>query len=186
MRSLPKVLLATGLALTAAGCGSTDDGSSTLSNMFFFNKAEAPEVAKPPTEAIYCPQVDVYEGGAHISVGRGGQATISDLARECHVSEDGSVLIKVGVAGRVILSAGSGGRYSVPVNIRIKGGDKVVAQRSQSAGVSIAAGQTSGEFAVVQEGLVAPAAFNQNFDIEVGLGRGRAAARPNSADSWSE
>lgn len=185
MHFISKILLATGFAVSVAGCSNTDNGSNKLSNLFFFNSTEAPDVAKPATEAIYCPQVDIFEGGAYLPIGRGGQATITDLARECNVREDGTVLVKVGVAGRVVV-ASAGGRTTVPVHFRIKAGSKVIAQRSQSANASIANGALNGEFAVVQEGLVVPAANIQNFDIEVGLGSGRARAPAPATESYDQ
>lgn len=185
MRFISKILLATGLAVSVAGCSNTDNGSNKLSNLFFFNSTEAPDVAKQSTEAIYCPQVDVFEGGAYMSVGRGGQATITEFARECNVREDGTVLVKVGVAGRVVVSS-AGGRTTVPVHFRIKAGSKVVAQRNQSATASFAAGSLNGEFAVVQDGLIVPAANIQNFDIEVGLGSGRARAPAAASENYDQ
>ncbi len=185
MRFISKILLATGLAVSVAGCSNTDNGSNKLSNLFFFNSAEAPDIAKPSTEAIYCPQVDIFEGGAYLPIGRGGQATIIDLARECNVREDGTVLVKVGVAGRVVVSS-AGGRTTVPVHFRIKAGSKVVAQRSQNASVSFASSALNGEFAVVQDGLIVPAANIQNFDIEVGLGSGRVRAPVAATENYDQ
>lgn len=185
---LAKAVLVTGLALTMVAC-TTDDGSNTASNLFFFNKTEAPEVAQGATEAIYCPRVNVFEGGAHMPVGGGGQATIADLARECHVREDGSVLVKVGVSGRVV-SGGTGGRYSVPVQFRIKAGDTIVNQRALTATAAPSAETPTATFAVVQEGLVVPAAYIQSFGIEVGLGNGRTRARAATPvaedDGWGQ
>lgn len=173
MHFLTKSFLAAGMALAVTGCSSSSDAPSTgskLSNLFFFNKTEAPDIAKPASEAAYCPPVDVFEGGAHMQTGR-GQITLTDFARECQLREDGSVLVKVGVEGRVLLSAGSGGRYNAPVRFRVVGPDsRILSQKGQSASVSIGSGETSGTFALVQEGLVVPAAFAENFDIEVGLG----------------
>lgn len=172
MRFVAKTVFLASVALALTACGRTDDGSNKLSNLVFFNSTEAPEITKSSTVAIYCPGVDVIDGGANMTTGR-GQIALTDFARECHVREDGTVLVKVGVAGRVLLSSGSGGRYSAPVRFRIMGPDgKVLLQRNQTASVALGAGQSSGEFAVVQEGLVVPAAFVQNFDIEVGLGSG--------------
>ncbi len=170
MKRISRLVFISVFALGLGACA-TDDGSSTVSNMLFFNKPEAPDPSKGPTEALYCPKVDVFEGGAHATVG-GGVATIGDLARECHVLHDGSVVIKVGVSGRVIPNGGGGGRYNVPVQFRIKVGDKVLVQRAQSVTATFVGDDVRGDFAAVQEGLVVPLANNQNFAIEVGLGGG--------------
>lgn len=173
MRFLTKSFLIAGMALAVAGCSSsssTPSSGSKLSNLFFFNKTEAPEVAKPSTEAAYCPAVDVFEGGAHAQSAR-RQFTLTDFARECELRPDGSVLVKVGVEGRVLLSAGNGGRYTAPLRFRIVAPDNsVLMQKSQTASVALGGGETSGSFALVQEGLVVPAAYAENFDIQVGLG----------------
>ncbi|MEN3930366.1 hypothetical protein WJT86_04725 [Microvirga sp. W0021] len=167
---MKKLIALAGLSLLVAACSSAEEGTNTASNLFFFNKTEAPEVAKPPTETIYCPRVDVYEGGGYTTTNAGGQASIIDTARECHLREDGSVRVKVGVAGRVVLASGSSGRYSVPVHYRIKVGDRVLAQRSQTATALVGSERRSGEFASVQEGFIVPAAHLDTFTIEVGIG----------------
>jgi hypothetical protein len=59
----------------------------------------------------------------------------------------------------------------------IRRGDQVLANRSRTAAVSLAAGQTQGTFVVIEDGMVVPAGTGE-FEIEVGLGGSAAAQRP--------
>jgi hypothetical protein len=157
--------------------------------MVLFAGTTVPPAQKKVLEDVYCPPVDIMEGGSAIQAFAGGrvgessglrsQISIGNLARECAGQPDGTTVVKVGVEGRALLGAsGAPGRYDVPVQIIVKRGDTVIANRSKRMSVAIPAGETQGTFAVIEEGIVVPAADANVFEIEVGLGgNGAAAAR---------
>ena len=143
-------------------------------------RGSAAEALLAPEDA-YCPRIDVAEGGSVIQVGGGSgrsQITLGQLARECLGQPDGSTLVKVGVQGRALVGAGGGaGRFSVPVRVVVRSGDRIIASRVRQAAVQVPPGDTQGTFVVVEEGIVVPRAAAQNFEIEVGLGGAGQGAR---------
>lgn len=177
-----KVVLAVS-ALALAGCGTSSGGGglSSLGDMVLFAGTSVPPEAPPPVGDTYCPSVGVAEGGAALQTYAGGrtgdaaalrsQVALGQLARECTLQPDGSILVKVGVEGRALQGAGgAAGRFDVPVRIVVKDGSTVIANRLRRTAVAIPAGDTQGSFAIVEEGIVVPAASSQGFEIEVGLG----------------
>ncbi|NBJ11298.1 hypothetical protein [Microvirga arsenatis] len=141
----------------------------------------------PPAQAaaigeVYCPTVDIVDGGSALQVRGGGedgsirsQVALGEVARECIGQLDGSTLVKVGVEARALLGVGgSSGRFDVPVQIVVKDGSTVFANRSRRVAAVIPAGQSQTTVSVIEEGIVVPAAYANSFEIEVGLG-GRAA-----------
>jgi len=187
-RALAAPLAVLGLsALT--GCGAPGEGGSTLSNMVLFAGPTVPPPRAAQIEDVYCPTIEVTEGGSAIQVYSGGRAgdasalrsqiALGQMARECVGNPDGSTVVRVGIEGRALLGVGgSAGRYDVPVNIVIKRGSTVIASRSRRVAVAIPAGQTQSSFSVIEEGIVVPAADANSFEIEVGLGgRGPASGR---------
>ena len=121
-------------------------------------------------------------GPGPIRVGDAGsvrsQISLGDLARECVGQPDGSTLVRVGVEAQALLgTGGSAGRYDVPVQIVVKDGSTVFANRSRRVAAAIPAGQTRTTVSVVEEGIVVPAASANNFEIEVGLGARAATGR---------
>jgi hypothetical protein len=170
-----------------AGCSSPGEGGSTLGNMVLFAGPTVPPPAKSTIEDIYCPSVDIPEGGSSMQsfsggrVGEGGslrsQIALGQIARECVGNPDGTVAVRVGVEGRALLGAGgSPGRYDVPVHILVKSGATTIASRSRRLSVVVPPGDTQGSFAFVEEGIVVPARDASIFEIEVSLGGGGAAA----------
>src|SRR5829696_3486324 len=110
---------------TLAGCSSPGQGGSTLGNMVLFAGPTVPPPAKTAIEDVYCPQVDIPEGGSSIQAFSGGrvgdsgglrsQIALGRIARECVGSPDGSTSVRIGVEGRALLGVGgSAGRYDVP------------------------------------------------------------------------
>jgi hypothetical protein len=144
-------------------------------------RGSAADVPLAPEDA-YCPRIDVAEGGSVIQVGGGAasrsQITLGQLARECLGQPDGSTLVKVGVQGRALLGAGGGaGRFSVPVRVVVRQGERIIASRVRQAAVQIPPGDTHGTFVVVEDGILVPRAAAQDFEIEVGLGGAGQGAR---------
>ncbi|HZH51393.1 MAG TPA: hypothetical protein VEZ16_05870 [Microvirga sp.] len=167
------------LGLSAlAGCGAPGESGSTLGNMLTFAGPTVPPPVRPEIADVYCPPVEVAEGGAALRSLAGGetlrsQISIANLARECIGQPDGTTLVKVGVEGRVLLGpGGSAGRYDVPVRIAVKSGSRVIASRVRRTAAAVPAGDTQASFAVIEEGIVVPAADANTFEIEVGLGSG--------------
>jgi hypothetical protein len=170
------------LGLTAlAGCSTPGEGG--VGDMLLTAGTTMAPARQAAVTDVYCPAVDVMDGGAALQVRGGGeggsirsQITLGDIARECIGQPDGSTLVKVGVEARALLGAGgSSGRYDVPVQIVVKDGSNVIANRSKRVAAVIPTGQAQATVSVVEEGIVVPAAYANTFEIEVGLG-GRAPA----------
>ncbi|MBF9231810.1 hypothetical protein [Microvirga alba] len=177
------------LGLTAlTGCGAPGEGGSTLGNMILFAGPTVPPPQAAQIEDVYCPPVEVSEGGSALQAYTGGrvgdtgglrsQISISQLARECVGRPDGATVVKIGVEGRALLGVGgAAGRYDVPVHIVVKRGSTVIANRSKRLSVAIPAGDSQATFVVVEEGIVVPAVDANSFEIEVGLGAQAATGR---------
>ncbi|KQT70887.1 hypothetical protein ASG51_11920 [Methylobacterium sp. Leaf465] len=175
------LLLAATLAASGVGVGPTSaEEGNVFMNMLKFGGTTVPPSQPDDTDPPYCPTVAVPEGGAAIQsyAGRAGdgtslrhQVTIGRLARECAKLQDGSVSVKVGVEGQVLLGpVGKPGRFEAPVSISIKAGDKVVLSRVHRVPVTVPAGAAQGLFSFVEDNLVVPAAMARDYDIEVRLG----------------
>ncbi|MEA1832919.1 hypothetical protein U8607_12590 [Methylobacterium durans] len=166
------------LALVATGARAEE--GNFLSNLFKYGGTTVPPSQPKELEAPYCPPVGVSEGGAALQTlaGRSAdkpnirtQVTLGRLARECTRREDGSITVKVGVEGRVLLGpAGTPGRFDVPITIAIKSDEKVVTSRFRRLSATVGPGEAQGFFSVVEEDLSVPAAMTRDYEIEVGLG----------------
>ncbi|HZH10294.1 MAG TPA: hypothetical protein VEZ24_07985 [Microvirga sp.] len=163
------------LAVSAlAGCAGSGEGMGIGEMLLTGGATQAPVQVKPMDD-VYCPPVEIFEGGAALRSGAAeatrNQIAISNVARECVGQPDGSTLVKVGVEARALLGVGgSAGRYNVPVQIVVKDGSTVIANRSRSAVAAIPAGGTQATVTVVEDGIVVPPARVNSFEIEVGLG----------------
>lgn len=169
--------------------GATAEEGNFLTNMFKYGGTTVPPSQPQDLGEVYCPPVDVPEGGAALRSfgGKGGdngslrnQITLGRIARECNRLQDGSITVKVGVAGQVLLGpAGAPGRFEAPLQIAIKYGDKVVVSRSKRVAVAVAPGEAQGLFTIVEDGLIVPPAMTGEYDITVSLGgpQGRPAPR---------
>lgn len=178
-----RVTLAAACLAALAGCSSTsgEGGGGTLSNFLLYGGATVPPSRSDAFFEAPCPSVDVFEGGSAMRVGS-AQISIGELARECAVNDqDKSVSVKVGVEGRVLLGpGGAGGRFTAPVRINIKVGDRILATRTRTVSVAIPPGEAQAFFNVVEEGFVVPNQFARDYEIEVGLAGGRGAAPARS------
>ena len=153
-----------------AGCGAPGEGG--MGDMLLTAGTTVPPARPPQIEDVYCPRIDVFEGGSTLRTG-GSQIVLSQMARECVGQPDGTTLVRIGIEGRALLTAGGGGgRYAAPIRIVVKRGSTVFANRSRSVGVAIPAGDMQGSFSIVEENIVVPAANVNDFEIEVGLGSG--------------
>jgi hypothetical protein len=188
MRLIGAACMAAMLAGCTTGAG-REEGGSVLSNLFFYGGTTVPPAAARVAEEIDCPSVDVAESGAAIRSYGGGrtgeyealrhQISIGNVARECAVQEDGSVRLRVGVQGRVLIgpAGGSGGRFDAPVTVVVRNNSQVFAQRARRVAVSVPSGDTQGSFTVVEDGITIPASVGDNFEIIVGLGAAPAETR---------
>ncbi|WP_036357792.1 hypothetical protein [Microvirga sp. BSC39] len=165
-----------------AGCGAPGEGGFGVGDMLLTAGTTQTPPQAAETRDVYCPTVEVIDGGSVIRSGDAGsvrsQIALGDLARECVGQPDGSTLVRVGVEARALLGAGgSAGRYDVPVQIVVKDGSTVFANRSRRVAAAIPAGQTRTTVSIVEEGIVVPASSANTFEIEVGLGARSAAGR---------
>ncbi|MBM6578894.1 hypothetical protein ILT44_01770 [Microvirga sp. BT689] len=174
------------LGVTAlAGCGAPGEGGFGVGDMLLTAGTTQPPAQSTAIEDVYCPTVDVTDGGAALQVRGGGEAgsvrsqiTLGEVARECIGQPDGSTLVKIGVEARALLGVGgSSGRYDIPVQIVVKDGSTVFANRSRRVAAAIPAGQTQTNVSIIEDGIVVPAAYANSFEIEVGLGSRAPAGR---------
>ncbi len=174
------------LGLSAlTGCGAPGESGFGVGDMLLTGGATLAPAQAAESRDVYCPTVDVVDGGAALQVRGGGEAgsirsqvALGELARECVGQPDGTTLVRVGVEARALLGGGgSAGRYDVPIQIVVKRGDTVLANRSRRVAAAIPAGETQTTVSVVEEGIVVPAAYANDFVIQVGLGNAAAGRR---------
>ncbi|KMO32288.1 hypothetical protein VQ02_23905 [Methylobacterium variabile] len=158
-----------------------DEGNSFL-NIFKYGGTTKPPEAPPSPDDVYCPIIDITEGGSSLQTLAGGtvrtQIRLGQISRSCQPGPNGSTIVTVGVQGVVLLGPGGApGRFNAPVTVTVKNGTQVVDRRSRQGAATIPPGAASGSFTVVEEGFIVPAALARDFEIEVGLGGGGKPAR---------
>ncbi len=174
--SLGAVLTLGALAAPAqAQTAAPQDEGNPFVNIFKYGGTTKPPEAPPSPDDVYCPIIDVTEGGSSLQTMAGGtvrtQIRLGQLSRACRPGPNGGTVVSVGVQGVVLLGPGGApGRFNAPVSITVKNGTQILARRTHQGAVTIPAGQASGSFTVIEDGIVVPAAQAKDFDIEVGLG----------------
>jgi hypothetical protein len=178
------------VCLGLAGCGSSSSSSSggnTALNVFMFQSTTPPPADQLPQDdqedPQVCPEVIISDGGAAIRAQSGQdsgglryQVSITNVARECTATGNGSFRLKVGVEGRVLLGpAGSPGSYGATLTTTVTRGTSVLGKRSARVGGTIPSGQSGIDFTHVEEGIMVPAGKG-DVEIFVGLGGGGPAA----------
>jgi hypothetical protein len=178
-------------ALVLSGCslvssvGSSDDSPSLTSRVASFFSGATPGVTQPhsptPTAPDFeCPGVDIRTGASTLNIAaKGAEATAGDLryqlsfgqtARECAV-QGGTMSIKVGVQGRVILGPmGGPGRVDVPLRyavVREGPQPKTAVTKFKRIAVTVAPGQTHVPFVDIEEGLSFPLPSRSELDAYV-------------------
>lgn len=113
---------------------------------------------------IYCPEVNIAEGGSAYRVGGADSASvkyqfnIGNTARECDPAGPGQASIKIGVAGNLVIGeAGSPGTYSVPLRITVT--DETTHKPVYTKTYTIEAtadGVNSSQFRIVADPIVVP------------------------------
>jgi hypothetical protein len=167
-------------AVSLAGCssltggGSSDEAPSFSSRVASFFSGAKPGVTQPasPTPSapeVECPGVDIRGGASTLNItGKPGQATAGDLryqlsfgqtARECQV-QSGTMIIKVGVQGRIILGPlGGPGQVDVPVRyavVREGPEPRTIVTKFKRIPVVVPPEQTHIPFVDIEEGLTFP------------------------------
>jgi hypothetical protein len=167
-------------AMMLSGCSwassivTSDDAPSLTSRFTSLFSSAKPGVTQPasPTPSapeVECPGVDIRTGASTLEVAaKSDQPTAGDLryqvsfgqtAREC-VVQSGTMAIKVGVQGRIILGPkGSPGQIDIPLRyavVREGPEPKTVVTKFKRLAVSLVPGQTHVQFVDVEEGLNFP------------------------------
>jgi hypothetical protein len=149
----------------------TPSWGTRISSFFSGAKPGVSQPASPTASApeVECPGVDIRAGASTLNiVAKPEQPTAGDLryqlsfgqtARECRV-QDGTMFIKVGVQGRIILGPfGAPGSVDVPLRyavVREGPEPRTVVTKFKRSGATIAPGQTHVQFVDVEEGLSFP------------------------------
>ncbi len=167
-------------ALLVTGCSSSSSIESSDSPTFtsrissFFSSAPKDGVTRtatgePAAPEIECPGVDIRPGASTLNIAtKSSQATAGDLryqlsfaqtARECIV-QPGTMTIKVGVQGRVILGpAGGPGQVEIPLRyavVREGPEPKTIVTRFKRVQVTVGPSETNLPFTDVEDGLSFP------------------------------
>jgi hypothetical protein len=169
----------------ASDLGSSDSSPSLTSRFTNLFSSAKPGVTQPssPTPSapdVECPGVDIRTGASTLEVAaKASQATAGDLryqvsfgqtARECLV-QSGTLSIKVGVQGRVILGPmGTPGQIDVPLRyavVREGPQPKVIVTKFKRVPVVVASGQTYMQFMDIEEGLSFPLPTKSELDAYV-------------------
>ncbi len=178
-------VIAVGMILSgcSTGVGSSDGWfSSRVTGMFAGATAGVTQPASPTPSApnVECPGVDIRPGASTLNIAaKAGQATAGDLryqvsfgqtARECTVA-GGTMSIKVGVQGRIILGPmGGPGIVDVPLRyavVREGPQPKTIATKFKRIPVTVVADQTHVQFLDVEEGIAFPLPPGSEIDAYV-------------------
>ena len=172
-----------------AGCSSDSlvgqsDGafSARFSNFFSGATPGVTQAASPVPSApdVECPGVDIRAGASTMNIAtRAAQATAGDLryqisfgqtARECTVQQ-GTMIIKVGVQGRVILGPmGGPGHVDVPLRyavVREGPEPKTIVTKFKRIPVMVPPDQAHVQFVDIEEGLTFPLPSSEELDAYV-------------------
>ncbi len=140
---------------------------------------------------IYCPEVDIAEGGSAYRVGGAESASvryqfnIGETARRCEPAGPGQATIKIGVAGNLVIGpAGTPGTYSVPLRITVtQDADKKEVYSKTYKIEATADAVNSGEFRIVADPIpvAMPTLMLVNvYTITIGFEGGNSAAAPRA------
>jgi hypothetical protein len=194
----PRRGLIAGLAALSpllAGCAAIPGMPSWFDNVTGVNanaNASAAPLALPAD--FECPSVQVRQGASTLTASTNPaeptalnlkyQVTVSTTARECRMGPNNTVLLKVGMQGRVILGPEGGSPASVDVPLRfavVREGmeSKVITTKLDRVPVAMPPGETNVLFSHVSEGL--DFALPRGGDVDnyvIYIGFDAAAAQP--------
>jgi hypothetical protein len=170
-------------AVLVPGSGGGSGGGSGLGNLLRFGSTELPPALEPVEDEVECPPVSILPGGAALRIGGGesesvrSQVTITDVARECARGPGGSVIMKVGAEGRVLVGpAGGAGSLGAPMRIEVRRNDQVLSSRVVRVGATVPSGQGQAGWVHVEQGINVPASAFASGDVDVFLSLGGSAA----------
>jgi hypothetical protein len=177
--------LLSGCSSPSGGVGSADTSPSFGSRFSSFFSSATPGVTQarsptPDTPEIDCPGVDIRAGASTLNVAaKAGDATAGDLryqlsfgqtARECIV-QGGTMSIKVGVQGRVILGPmGGPGQVNVPLRyavVREGAQPKTIVTKFKRISVVVGPDQSYVQFIDVEDALTFPLPPGSELDAYV-------------------
>jgi hypothetical protein len=180
-------------AVILADCSSINGGSSDDTSLFggrlanFFSGAKPgvtqPAAPTPSAPEIDCPGVDIRAGASTLNVAgktaQAGQSGVNDVryqlsfgqtARECAV-QAGTMNIKVGVQGRVVLGPmGGPGQVEVPLRyavVREGPEPKTIVTKFKRIPVTVPPDQTHVPFVDIEENLSFPTPSNSELEAYV-------------------
>jgi len=177
--------LLAGCSSPSGGIGSAEPSPSFSSRFSSFFSSATPGVKQaasptPSAPEVDCPGVDIRAGASTLNIAaKTGQATAGDLryqlsfgqtARECSL-QGGTMSIKVGVQGRVILGPmGGPGQVDVPLRYAIvrEGPDpKTIVTKFKRLPVVIGPDQSHVQFVDIEEALTFPMPGGTELDAYV-------------------
>jgi hypothetical protein len=161
------VALIAGVALIS-GCSSASSVIEPYETTGAISAMSQPPLKMPSTTKVECPGVDIRPGASTLNIavktdGATGsdlryQLSIGQTARECRV-QDGSMSIKVGVQGRILLGPlGTPGSLNIPLRyavVREGPEPRLIVTKFKRIGATIARDQTHIQFVDI-EGLNFP------------------------------
>jgi hypothetical protein len=162
-------------ACSSAPTAGSDPSRTSMETRINTFLAGPPVTTSGPTATTLgsdaCPYTDVRDGTAVHRIGGDNaaevryQATIVDTARECRL-EGNTVIIKVGVEGRVVVGPkGGAGRVTLPLRIALtRGLNEAVWTKLYTVSIDVPAGAPSVAFTQVEEGMQVPLPADAKFD----------------------
>ena len=207
LKNSVRLLLALSCAGSLAGCGSVENllphfdpappqlgqGANPRPTAQPTSNPAEKQIALPVASAdIYCPEIDIAEGGAAYRVGGAESASvryqfnIGETARQCDPAGPGRATIKIGVAGNLVIGpAGAPGTYSVPLRITVTqdADHKQVYTKTYKIEATVDA-VSSGQFRIVADPIevAMPTLQLANvYSITIGFEGGGAAAAPRAS-----
>src|SRR3954453_18413563 len=159
--------------MVAVPAAAEESITDKLGGWLGFSKSATPPAGSNnpagPAAELDCPRVAVRQGAATVAITEPGaesgpmttryQVSLGQMAREC-AALGGTMTIKVGVEGRVLLGpAGGPGQVDIPLRMAVvqEGTNpKTVLSKFYKLAVAVAPGQTSVPFMHVEQDLTFP------------------------------
>jgi hypothetical protein len=123
------------------------------------NPSEKPIVLPVASQDIDCPEIAIADNGAALRVGGPENASvryqfnIGDTARQCDPAGPGQAVLKIGVAGEVVIGpAGAAGTFNAPLKITVtREGDSTPVFSQTYKVEATTDGVTAGKFRLVTD-----------------------------------
>ncbi|AWC25048.1 hypothetical protein WHT83_11115 [Aminobacter sp. P9b] len=179
-------LATAGFMLAVTGCQSGGSGGFFSPPAPKDPKVIAAEEGKILASELlaYCPNVTLRDGTAFFnSYAKGGQddpaklvhqSAITDVTRSC-TRADGQMMIKVGVAGKVVVGpAGGAGTVNMPIRIAVIRGEDVLYSQLHKNAVQVSDPSTATQFVFTDANVVIPVPTARDIQIYAGFDEGPA------------